>query len=93
MSKDNFTNQQPFIVTAEHLKLPWGGFKDGRRFGCAFCLTSFLEGQTVRWICMPKVPNIFVCQEHDTPDVQELWSDRWTNVILPILRRWSSDYD
>jgi hypothetical protein len=89
----DFTNQEPFVVTAEDLKRPWSGYRDGRKFGCGICLSRFEEGQTVRWILMRGAPNLFVCAACDTPDIKEKWVDRWHNVIVPILKRWGHDYD
>jgi len=69
ISRDTFTNQQAFIVTANDLTRPWGGHRDGSRFRCALCGHRFTEGDTARWVFTNGTPgaggNPFVCSDCD----------------------------
>jgi len=73
MSKRDFTNQKPFVVTKEDLKRPWGGYCDGRYFRCGLCGHFFREGDTARWIYLNgssfKYGNRFVCELCDGKNV------------------------
>lgn len=65
----SFTDQKPFIVTKEHLMLPWNGGKNGKYFLCKLCGYKFEEGDTVRWQYTNDVKgaggNSFVCLSCD----------------------------
>lgn len=74
-ARGGWTNQRPFLVTVEHLRLPWGGHRDGRAFRCAWCGHRFRVGETARWVftntagpeCHGIHGNPFVCETCDGP--------------------------
>lgn len=73
-----FTDQKPFTVTAEDLKRPWAGRRDGSRFRCYLCLSRFVAGDTARWVYNNgsdspggSYGNFFTCVKCDGPDVRE----------------------
>lgn len=45
----SFTDGKPFSATAEDIKRPWDGDKNGKNFRCALCGHKFKAGDTVRW--------------------------------------------
>ena len=80
MSKRDFTNQKPFVVSKEDLKRPWGGRRDGRYFRCGLCGHFFREGDITRWIYLNgstgfKYGNKFVCENCDCKDVVKKFLD------------------
>lgn len=82
--RDSFTNGKPRIATAEDLKRPWGGVRDGSRFRCYLCGHRFAVGDVYRWQYTNSVPgtsgNPFVCEACDGPDVVARWKamhDEW----------------
>jgi len=83
-----FTRGLPFTVEEDDLTLAWRGGV----FLCGMCMRPFAVGDTARWIYsgFRNAPNTFVCTGCDGPDVLDRWTDRWRNVITPILRRWGS---
>lgn len=86
----SFTDQKPFVVTAELRKAPWRGYSDGRAFRCYLCGYPFVEGDTARWVFSPqKWGNFFTCQDCDGPDVL----DRWVRTNEDLERRcwWMHD--
>ena len=85
MSHLDFINQQPFVVDAEDLAAPWGGYRDGSRFRCHLCGHRFALGDICRWVhAMGKsftddkgkkwgVINFFTCAACDGLDVLDRW--------------------
>lgn len=77
MSANSFTNGKPHVATAEDLKRPWGGKRDGSRFRCYLCGHRFKAGDTYRWQFTNDVSgaggNPLVCKACDGPDVIEHW--------------------
>lgn len=83
----SFTDQKPFTVTANQLKLNWAGGKDGKYFRCGLCGHKFKEGDYARWIFTNDIPNCggnpFVCYDCDSIDVKDKWKDHcaaWKDV-------------
>lgn len=64
----SFTNQKPRTATAEDIKAPWRGYKNGKHFRCWLCGHKFQIGDYWRWIAGgPKqLNNIIVCKKCDT---------------------------
>ena len=69
-----FLNQQPFTVTEEDLCRNWGGYRDGRKFRCAWCGHRFRAGDVARWVFTNSERdrkgvsgNPFICQNCDGP--------------------------
>ncbi len=72
MSADSFTDQLSFTVTAEQVKLPWSGKRDGSRFRCGLCGHRFAAGDVVRWnFGKGPLGNFFVCVACDGPDIHD----------------------
>ncbi len=77
--RDSFTNGKPRVATAEDLKRPWGGVRDGSRFRCYLCGHRFKVGDTYRWQFTNSINdaasgNPFVCESCDGPDVIARWT-------------------
>jgi len=70
----SFLDGNPTTVTAEHLKAPWMGGKNGKYFRCAMCGYRFKLGDIFRFVFtndMPKAGgNPIVCQVCDGPNEQ-----------------------
>jgi len=79
MSKRDFTDQKPFVVTKGDLKRPWGRYRDGRYFRCGLCGRFFKEGDVIRWVYLGgtgfKYGNKFVCENCDCKDVVKKFLD------------------
>lgn len=70
----SFTDGKTFAVTADQMKLNWGG-KGTKRFRCRLCGVKFKEGSLVRWVFTnyegSGCPgNPFVCNDCDGEDVK-----------------------
>lgn len=67
----SFTDQKPWVATAEDLKQRWGFGAPGERFRCGLCGAHFAVGDVVRWQYTNDVPgcggNPLVCQKCDGP--------------------------
>lgn len=67
--RKGFTNGEPWAVTAEQLKMKWGGHPRG--LDCSLCGIRFKEGDIARWQYTNDVPgaggNPIVCQNCDGP--------------------------
>lgn len=90
LGSSGFTSQQPFVVTADDLKLKWGG-RGRQAFACGLCDHLLEEGDRARWIYAPRASNTFLCDACDGPDAGLRWEQRWKQTIVPILRRWGND--
>lgn len=89
----SFTNGKAFTVTAEDLKKPWGGRKDGQRFRCYLCLQRFVEGDVARWVYNNgagspggNYGNFFTCAACDGKDVQA----RFKALMDPFWERYKA---
>src|SRR5688572_787006 len=64
-----YTDQKPFTVTDQDLKLPWGCGRDGIFFRCYLCGHRFQAGDVARWVFTNDVPgasgNPLVCEKCD----------------------------
>lgn len=71
----SFTDGKPRVATAEDLKAPWSGRRDGSRFRCRLCGHKFAVGDVWRFVfanfsASPShYGNFFVCEKCDGPDV------------------------
>lgn len=78
----SWTDQKPYTVTQEHLKLNWGGV--GRKnFRCGFCGHKFKKGDIARWVFTNHTKaggNPFICFDCDEPDnpakAVEAWKEK-----------------
>ncbi len=75
----SFTDQKQHTVTAEDLKAPWSGYKDGSRFYCRLCGHKFKIRDLFRWVYAGSIDrvNLLVCRKCDGPDVLERWEKWW----------------
>jgi len=75
----NFTDQKPRIATAEDLKRPWSGHRDGSCFRCYLCGHKFEVGDQYRWVYSNGTPgaggNPMVCASCDGPNEEVI--ARW----------------
>jgi len=75
----SFTDQKPRVATAEDIKAPWSGVKNGKRFYCMLCGYHFQVGDIWRWVSGGKkhLLNLMVCEKCDGDDVLERWEKWW----------------
>lgn len=75
----SFTDQKPHIVTAQDIKAPWSGHKDGKRFYCRLCGHQFQVGDIFRWVYAGSIhrTNLLVCEVCDGVDVLYRWEKWW----------------
>ena len=78
MPVSNFTNMQPFVVTADDAATRWSGMSPKFSFRCAWCGHQLQEGDTARWVYtnteaehQPIRGNPFICGTCDGPDAIE----------------------
>lgn len=73
----SFPFDGPYRVTEEHLKMPWAGYKNGKKFRCYLCGYKFKLGDYFRLVYTNSTPgcggNPNVCENCDGPDVIEKW--------------------
>ena len=73
--KSNFTNQRPWIVSEDDLKLPWSG--SPKNFRCYLCGHRFKVGDVCRWVFTNLIKggggNPLVCESCDGDDVIDRW--------------------
>jgi len=77
--RSDWTNGKPFVVTDEHVTMPWSGYRDGRMFRCHLCGTFFKSGDVVRLVWCNGVKearaagvhcgNVMVCCPCDGQDI------------------------
>lgn len=81
--RESFTKGRPWTVTAEDLKKPWSGKRDGSRFRCVPCGHRFEVGDVARfqWANFKDSPwpggNFFVCVRCDGPDLLKRMGALW----------------
>lgn len=87
-TRDNFTDQKPHVATAQDLKRPFGGKRDGSRFRCYLCGHQFIEGDIYRWVYSNATPyaggNPFVCSACDEGNERVI--DRWRKKHAEWIR-------
>ena len=92
----SFTDQAPFMVTEEHTKARWGGYRDARMFRCAWCGHRFKVGDTARWVYTNGggdetkgiAGNPFICTACDGPRAEILIRLREANREFGADRFW-----
>lgn len=83
----SFTNQKPFVATADDCNAHWACKPLGERFRCGLCGYRFKAGDIVRWQYTNDIPgaggNPLVCAKCDGPDVVERWKkhcEEWASI-------------
>lgn len=73
----SWTDGKPLKAAEEHLKAPWNGEANGKRFRCYLCGYKFKKGNTWRWVYSNRagISNLIVCRtcDCDTEDVLNKW--------------------
>lgn len=78
----SFTDGKPFTVTADDLRMPWGGGRSGEYFRCYLCGHRFVVGDVARWQYTNDTPgaggNPMVCQSCD--GTKEQIVEKWKQM-------------
>ena len=91
-----WTNGKPFVLTAEQIRLRWGGYRRGKLI-CRLCGHVFTAGDTARFIYgntkregapQPQAGNFFTCEKCDGEDVL-VRADVQHTLAVTLAKQWN----
>ena len=80
----SFTNQKPFVVTADDLRKWWAGKPNAEWFRCYLCGHKFRVGDTARWV-WTGTGNPMVCKSCDGTNAEVI--AKWNAMRLEARTR------